>query len=66
MCHGKLIFKATRIFVSDVLSQVVWGMDWDVIIDVLRESITERPFSKASLFAGDALEKEGGRYTKTA
>jgi uncharacterized protein (DUF433 family) len=32
ICHGKVTFKGTRIFVSDVLDDVENGLSWDFII----------------------------------
>jgi len=32
ICHGKVTFKGTRIFVSDVLEDVENGLSWDFII----------------------------------
>jgi uncharacterized protein (DUF433 family) len=32
VCHGKVTFKGTRIFVSDVLDDVENGLSWDFII----------------------------------
>jgi uncharacterized protein (DUF433 family) len=32
VCHGKLTFKGTRIFVRDVLADVEHGLSWDFII----------------------------------
>ena len=31
ICHGKLTFKGTRIFVADVLADVERGLSWDFI-----------------------------------
>jgi uncharacterized protein (DUF433 family) len=31
ICHGKLTFRGTRVFVSSVLEYVAEGMDWDEI-----------------------------------
>ena len=31
LCHGKPTFKGTRIFVADVLADVVRGLSWDFI-----------------------------------
>lgn len=31
ICHGKLIFKGTRVFVVDVLADVERGLSWDFI-----------------------------------
>ena len=33
ICHGKLTFKGTRIFVSDILVDVERGLSWDSIIE---------------------------------
>ena len=32
ICHGKLTFKGTRIFVADVLVDVERGLSWEFII----------------------------------
>ncbi len=32
ICHGKLSFKGTRIFVRDVLADVERGLSWDFIM----------------------------------
>jgi uncharacterized protein (DUF433 family) len=32
VCHGKVTFKGTRIFVADVLADVESGLSWDFII----------------------------------
>jgi uncharacterized protein (DUF433 family) len=32
VCHGKVTFKGTRIFVADVLADVEDGLSWDFII----------------------------------
>jgi uncharacterized protein (DUF433 family) len=32
ICHGKLTFKGTRVFVADVLADVERGLSWDFII----------------------------------
>jgi uncharacterized protein (DUF433 family) len=31
ICHGKLTFKGTRVFVADVLTDVERGLSWDFI-----------------------------------
>jgi uncharacterized protein (DUF433 family) len=46
ICHGRLTFKGTRLFVSDVLEMLADGMDWDTIIrechgSIGREAIAE-------------------------
>ncbi|NUO80068.1 DUF433 domain-containing protein [candidate division KSB1 bacterium] len=47
ICHGKLTFKGTRIFVEDVLDMVSKGMDWDKILKEYRGSITREAISEA-------------------
>ena len=32
ICHGKLTFKGTRVFVADVLADVERGLSWDFIL----------------------------------
>lgn len=47
ICHGKLTFKGTRIFVRDVLADVERGLSWDFIMQrwgggkVSKAAITE-------------------------
>ena len=33
ICHGKLTFRGTRIFVADVLEQVAEGLAWESIVE---------------------------------
>ena len=55
ICHGKLTFRGTRIFVSDVLEQVANGISWDVIIEEWHGSITKEAISEAVNLASQAL-----------
>jgi|GEM_PF-395900 len=32
ICHGRLTFKGTRVFVADVLADVERGLSWDFIV----------------------------------
>ena len=64
VCHGKLTFRGTRIFVSDVLEQVERGLPWDAIVEewegrVSHEAITEAVRLARESFlehAGDAVQ----------
>jgi uncharacterized protein (DUF433 family) len=58
ICHGKLTFKGTRIFVKDVLDMVAEGMSWDKIIEEWRGSITKEAISEAVLLASESLITE--------
>jgi len=46
VCHGKLTFRGTRIFVSDVLEQVERGLPWDTIVEEWEEEFPRRPSLK--------------------
>lgn len=46
ICHGKLTFRGTRMFVTDALEMLADGMDWDAVVaefgdPVCRESIAD-------------------------
>ena len=58
ICHGKLTFRGTRVFVSDVLDQVASGMNWDAIIEEWHGSIGRDAIAEAVRFAKDALLKQ--------
>jgi uncharacterized protein (DUF433 family) len=47
ICHGKLTFRGTRIFVADVLEQVASGMSWEAIIEEWDRGITEEAIAEA-------------------
>ena len=47
ICHGKLTFKGTRLFVEDVLNMISKNMDWDEIVKQLHGSITKEAIAEA-------------------
>jgi uncharacterized protein (DUF433 family) len=55
ICHGKLTFRGTRIFVAHVLDQVAKGMDWDTISESWRGSVSREAISEAVRLAREAL-----------
>jgi uncharacterized protein (DUF433 family) len=55
ICHGKLTFRGTRIFVADVLEQVARGMDWESIVEQWHGSISEEAITDAVRLAREAL-----------
>ena len=55
ICHGKLIFRGTRVFVTDVLEQVAAGEDWDEIIRAWRGSVSRQAIAEAVRLAHKAL-----------
>ena len=61
VCHGKLTFRGTRVFVSDVLDQVARGMDWDEIGREWNGSVSRAAIAEAVAMAREALLKEPAR-----
>jgi uncharacterized protein (DUF433 family) len=59
ICHGKMTFKGTRIFVKDVLEMVSKWMDWDEIIREYDGSITKEAIMEAVSFAGKISDESG-------
>ncbi len=55
VCRGKLTFRGTRIFVTDVLEQVAEGMPWDEISREWRGSVTREAISEAIRVASSSL-----------
>jgi uncharacterized protein (DUF433 family) len=62
ICHGKLTFVGTRVFVKDVLDMVAEGMDWDTIIKQWHGSLTREAISEAVRLAGRALQDHADQY----
>jgi uncharacterized protein (DUF433 family) len=55
ICHGKMTFKGTRIFVEDVLDMVSKGMNWDHIIWEYHGSITKEAIMEAVRLVGKSF-----------
>ena len=55
ICHGKPIFRGTRILVADVLEQVASGMAWEAIIDEWRGALTKEAIAEALRIAREML-----------
>lgn len=61
ICHGKLTFKGTRIFVADVLADVERGLSWDFIIRRWGGGkISKAAIAEAVHLARNALLNENG------
>ena len=60
ICHGQPVFNGTRIFVSDVLSDVSRGMDWEAIIKRWHGAITKEAIAEAVELASEALVSHAG------
>ncbi len=55
ICHGKLTFVGTRIFVRSVLEMVAEGMAWEEIIRQCHGHICRDAIAEAVELAGRAL-----------
>jgi uncharacterized protein (DUF433 family) len=62
ICHGRLTFLGTRIFVKDVLELVASGMPWRRIIQECHGSITEEAIAEAVRLAGRAFIEHADEY----
>ena len=62
ICHGKPVFRGTRVFVSDVLEQVASGMDWETIIEEWHNSITEKAITEAVRLASQSFLEHMHEY----
>ena len=66
ICHGKLTFVGTRIFVRSVLEMVAQGMSWDKIIWQWHGSITREAIAEAVELAERALFDHVDEYVQAA
>ncbi len=62
ICHGKLTFRGTRIFVADVLEMVADGMDWETIIHEWHGKIPREAIAEAVILAAKALLQDAHEY----
>jgi uncharacterized protein (DUF433 family) len=64
ICHGKLTFKGTRVFVADVLADVERGLSWDFIVHRWGGGkISRAAIAEAVRLARAAFLDEQGRPT---
>jgi uncharacterized protein (DUF433 family) len=66
VCHGKLTFRGTRIFVTDVLEMVASGLAWDTIIEEWHGKITRAAIAEAVQLASRALVDHADEYVVEA
>jgi len=57
ICHGKLTFRGTRIFVADILEQVADGRDFYSISEAWGGAVTVAAIEEAVRLAREALLK---------
>ena len=62
VCHGKLTFRGTRIFVSDVLEQVERGLPWDTIVEEWYGKVPQEAIAEALRLARESLLEHAAEY----
>jgi len=62
ICHGKPVFRGTRIFVSDVLEMVAEGMAWETIIEQWHNSITKEAIAEAVKLSSEAFFRHADEF----
>lgn len=62
ICHGKLTFRGTRVFVADVLEQVAMGMAWDSIVEEWRGSVSKEAIAEAVRLSSQAFLEHSDEY----
>ncbi len=62
ICHGKLTFRGTRIFVTDVLDQVAAGMAWESIMEEWNRGISKEAIREAIELANQALVRHADDF----
>ncbi len=57
ICHGKLTFRGTRVFVADVLDQVAQGLTWESISEQWGGRVSVEAIAEAVRLSREALLK---------
>src|SRR5512145_2207808 len=66
ICHGRVTFKGTRIFVADVLADIENGLSWDFIVHRWGEGrLIKAAIAEAVHLSRHAWLGEDGRLTKS-
>ena len=55
ICHGKLTFKGTRVFVDDVLDMVAEGLSWNYIEEQWNGAVTKSAIKEAVLLSKESF-----------
>ncbi len=59
ICHGKPVFKGTRIMVFQVLEQVAYGTPWERIVWSWRGKVPMEAITEAVKLASQLFQDEG-------
>jgi len=60
VCHGKVTFKGTRVFVSDVLADIERGLSWEFIAERWGGKISRDALAEAVHLSRHAFLAEDG------
>ena len=63
ICHGKLTFRGTRVFVSDVLEQVERALPWDLIVEEWEGKVPPEAIAEAVKLAREAFLAHAAEYS---
>src|ERR1035438_6169756 len=66
VCHGKLTFRGTRLFVSDVLEQVERGLPWDAIVEEWEGGVPHEAIAEAVRLARESFLEHAAEYSGPA
>ena len=67
ICHGRVTFRGSRVFVADVLADVERGLSWDFVVRRWGGGkITKPAIAEAVHLASNALLNEDGRLAASA
>ena len=58
ICHGKLTFRGTRIFVDDVLDMVAEGLSWNYIQEQWHGAVKKEAIKEAVLLGKESLMQQ--------
>ena len=62
ICHGKPVFRGTRILVEQVLEQVTMGLAWETIVDEWRGRVSSEAIAEAVKLASRAFIDHAQEY----
>lgn len=63
ICHGKLTFKGTRIFVDDVLEMVAEGYSWNYIEEQWNGAVIKDAIKEALILSKNSLMQQTEKLT---
>jgi uncharacterized protein (DUF433 family) len=62
ICHGRPVFRGTRIMVEQILEQVTMGMAWEAIVEEWRGKVCKEAIAEAVRMASRAFADHAQDY----